>query len=84
MAYMVWQILTYFSLTTLLMKMNFEFFAKRRLPATFCLAKKIGEIDPRFKTLSLRNQRLKKKILEKVVQKMGHVIFECPLGRIRF
>ncbi len=28
------------------MKLNGEFFAKRRVPASFCLAKKFGEIDP--------------------------------------
>jgi hypothetical protein len=35
-----------------MVKLKNEFFAKRRAPATFCLAKKFGEIDPKI-TLSL-------------------------------
>jgi hypothetical protein len=30
----------------MLVKLNSDFFAKRRAPATFYLAKKFGEIDP--------------------------------------
>jgi len=37
-------------------KLNFEFFAKRRSLATFCLAKKFGEINPKWQ--KIKNDKL--------------------------
>jgi hypothetical protein len=46
-----------FSLATLLLKLNFGFFAKCGSLATFRLAKKFGEIDPRRKRIDRSKSR---------------------------
>ncbi len=53
MAHGIWQIFSHLSGNfsyslwgRMLVKLNGEFFAKRRAPVSFCLAKKFGEIDP--------------------------------------